>query len=228
MTGASHKPDNSPAASLRLPALYPIIDVDLCRLRGLDPAALAGACLAGGARMLQVRQKGREGGGSRLLALVRDVLALARPAGATVIVNDRADIAAMADADGVHVGQQDLPPNAVRTIVGPGAIVGISTHTREQVDEAMQAPVDYIAVGPIFRTSTKDTGYDPRGLELVGHAARGGKPIVAIGGITIGNARAVLDAGAASVAVISDLLAHRDPERRVREFLRALAAADPK
>ena len=84
MTGASHKPDRPAAAPLRLPPLYPIIDIDLCRLRGLNPAALAGAYLAGGARLLQIRQKGRDGGGGRLLGLVREVLAQARPAGIIV------------------------------------------------------------------------------------------------------------------------------------------------
>jgi thiamine-phosphate pyrophosphorylase len=218
VTGVSHKP-GSPSAALRLPPLYPIIDVDLCRMRGLDPVAFAAGCVRGGARLLQVRQKGSTGGTGALLGIVREVIENGRPAGARVIVNDRADLAAMAGADGVHVGQQDLPPAAARLVAGRNAIVGISTHTLAQIDEAAAGTADYIAVGPVFRTTTKETGYDPRGLEMVKYAARTGRPVVAIGGITAVNARDVLSAGASSVAIISDLLAAGGPERRVREFL---------
>jgi thiamine-phosphate pyrophosphorylase len=222
VTDASHRL-GSAAAPLRLPPLYPIIDVDLCGMRGVDPSTFAAACVGAGARILQVRQKGSAGGDGVFLDIVRAVIAAARPAGARVIVNDRADLAAMSGADGVHVGQQDLPPALVQTIAGRHAIVGISTHTTEQIAEAGVGSADYIAVGPVFRTSTKETGYDPRGLELVRHAARMGKPVVAIGGITVSNARSVLDAGASSVAIISDLLSAADPEARVREFLAIVA-----
>ena len=206
MTGVSHRPGSTSAVH-RLPPLYPIIDVDLCRMRGLDPVAFAAGCVRGGARLLQVRQKGSTGGTGALLAVVRGVIAEGRPAGTRVIVNDRADLAAISGADGVHVGQQDLPPAAARLVVGDGAVIGISTHTREQIDEAAAGTADYIAVGPVFRTTTKETGYDPRGLDLVAYAARTGKGVVAIGGITSANARDVLNAGASSVAIISDLLA---------------------
>jgi thiamine-phosphate pyrophosphorylase len=223
VTDASHKPADDSKTRLRLPALYPIVDVDLCRHRGLDPVALADAFLKGGARLLQVRQKGRHHGGAELLATVRAIVRLALPLDATVIVNDRADIAAMAGAAGVHVGQEDLPPAAVREIAGKTTIVGLSTHTPAQVDEAAAAAaVDYIAVGPVFTTATKDTGYDARGLELVRYASAKGKPVVAIGGITLGTAAEVLAAGAASVAVISDLVSDPDPQHRVRLFLHAL------
>jgi len=221
VTDASPKP-GSPSAILRLPALYPIVDVDLCRMRGLDPAAFAAGCVRGGARLLQIREKGNATGSAALLEIVRAVTGSGRPAGARVIVNDRADIAAMAGADGVHVGQDDLPPTAARAIVGSAALIGLSTHTEDQIDNAAAEPADYIAVGPIFNTSTKDTGYDPRGLSMLRYAARLGKPIVAIGGITIANARAVLDAGASSVAVISDLFGADSPEQRVGEYLAAL------
>ena len=207
-----------PADLTGLPPVYPILDVDLCSLRGRDPIALAQACVAGGARLLQVRQKGTAGGSGALLTLTREIIGLVRPAGVRVLVNDRADIAAMAGADGVHVGQQDLPVHAVRSIVGPNAVVGVSTHTPEQIDEAAMLPIDYLAVGPVFTTTTKDTGYEPRGLELVRYAAAAGKPIVAIGGITAQNAAAVLEAGASFVAVISYLLTG-EPEARVREFI---------
>jgi len=208
----------SPSRRL-LPALYPIIDVDLCALRGLDPLAFARACLAGGARLLQVRQKGSTGGGGALLALTREVVRAAHAVDAHVIVNDRADITLMAGAAGVHVGQQDLPAAVVRALLGNDAIVGVSTHTPEQIDEAVAGPADYLAVGPVFRTATKETGYTPRGLELVTQAAGRGKPVVAIGGVTRENARAVLAAGAASVALISDLLSDADPEARVRQMV---------
>ncbi len=143
--------------------------------------------------------------------------------GARVIVNDRADIARMADADGVHVGQEDLEVEAARAVVGEHAIVGLSTHTREQVDAALSTSASYVAVGPIFTTATKDTGYDARGLDLVAYAAGRGKPIVAIGGITLERAPDVIAAGAAAVAVISDLLTD-DIEQRVRAFVSALPA----
>ena len=219
MTDASRRPGRPSGALRRLPPLYPIIDIDLCRVRDVDPVALAAACVAGGARLLQVRQKGSAGGSGALLTVVRGVIAACRPSGARIIVNDRADIAAMADADGVHVGQQDLPVAAVRALAGRQLIVGISTHTTEQIDEAAAGPADYLAIGPIFRTSTKETDYAPRGLEMVRYAAAAGKPVVAIGGVNLGNARSVLEAGASSVALISPLLAGPEPERTVRELI---------
>lgn len=131
----------------------------------------------------------------------------------------------MSGAAGVHVGQEDLAPAAARQLLGPGAIVGYSTHTTAQVEAASIEPVSYVAVGPVFGTRTKATGYEPIGLELVSEAARlsGGLPIVAIGGITIETAPAAIEAGASSVAVISDLLATGEPAARVRAFLDALA-----
>jgi thiamine-phosphate pyrophosphorylase len=146
----------------------------------------------------------------------------ARGANALVIVNDRADVAALSDASGVHVGQDDLSPTDVRRIAGSSAIVGVSTHSIGQVSLARTMPVDYIAVGPVFGTATKETGCQAVGLPLVRSAAQGAHPIVAIGGITLDNAQSVLDAGATSVAVISDLLAHGDPEARVRAWIARL------
>lgn len=204
-----------------LPALYPIIDVDLCGMRGLDPLAVAKACLDGGARLLQVRRKGSGAGTGALLALTRDVVDAARGYDAGVIVNDRPDIAMMAAAHGVHVGQQDLPCVTARSLLGARRLVGVSAHTPAQVDEALAGPADYVAVGPVFRTSTKDTGYSPRGLDLVRQAAGRGKPVVAIGGITLAAVPAILAAGASSVAVISDLLEGGPIAARVREYLQA-------
>ena len=188
---------------------------------------LADAYLAGGARFIQVRSK--HAASAALLDLCADVVERAHKAGAIVIVNDRADIAALSAADGVHVGQDDLDPASARTILGGSAIVGISTHSLDQARAAASMAVDYIAVGPVFGTTTKETGYHEVGTALVGdvaamlRAAGDAKPVVAIGGITLGRARQVIDAGAASVAVISDLLSTGNPEARVKEYLRALS-----
>ena len=150
----------------------------------------------------------------------------AHRAGATLIINDRADIALLSGAHGVHVGQTDLTPDDARRVVGTAGIVGLSTHSREQWAAALRLPISYLAIGPAFNTETKVTGYKALGLDVVAEvaavAAAKQIPTVAIGGITLGNARSVIEAGAASVAVISDLL-KGDPEMRCREFLRALA-----
>lgn len=199
--------------------LYPIVDADVCRDRGLEPRSLALACLHGGARVVQLRVK--SGSSARFLDLATEIVDAAGTFGAAVIVNDRADIARMARAAGVHVGQDDLPPDAVRDVLADG-VIGLSTHDAGQVDEALTTVADYVAVGPVFGTATKDTGYTARGLDLVRRAAGRGKPVVAIGGITLDRAPEVIGAGAGSVAVITDLLCGGDPESRVREYIRAL------
>ena len=199
--------------------LYPIVDADVCRDRGLEPRSLALACLHGGARVVQLRAK--SGSSARFLDLATEIVDTAGTFGAAVIVNDRADIARMARAAGVHVGQDDLPPGAVREVLADG-VIGLSTHDAGQVDEALTTVADYVAVGPVFGTATKATGYSARGLDLVRRAAGRGKPVVAIGGITLDLAPGVIGAGAGSVAVITDLLHGGDPESRVREYIRAL------
>ena len=188
----------------------------MCRARGLDPLTVARACLAGGARLLQVR--GKEEGSAAFLALADALVSETRRVGGRLVVNDRVDIARMSGADGVHVGQDDLPAEDARRLLGPDAIVGVSTHDPAQVERALTSPATYIAVGPIYGTATKDTGYAARGLELVRYAAGRGKPVVAIGGITLERGADVLAAGASSLAVITDLL-DGDVERRVRAFL---------
>ena len=181
--------------------------------------------MTGGARFLQLRAKSV--GSGAFLETAATIVELTRSCGATLIVNDRADVARLAGADGVHVGQDDLAPAAVRALVGTDAILGLSTHTLEQIDRAVAEPVTYVAVGPVFGTTTKSTGYDRIGLDMVraaaSRAASRGLPLVAIGGITIENAADVVRAGAASVAVIGDLLTGGDPERRTREFLQVLS-----
>ena len=165
--------------------------------------------------------------GDALLATASALVQLAHHHQARVIINDRADIARLAGADGVHVGQDDLRPAAVRELLGDAAELGLSTHTSAQLARAVLEPVSYVAVGPVFGTATKATGYAPIGLEIVREAAARTRaselPLVAIGGITLENAVSVLDAGAASVAVISDLLAAGNPEARVRAFVERLS-----
>jgi thiamine-phosphate pyrophosphorylase len=135
----------------------------------------------------------------------------------------------MSGATGVHVGQDDLPVSAVRMLLGPQAIIGYSTHSVEQIDDAAAEPASYIAVGPVFPTQTKDTGYEQVGIRLVAEAVKRsrGLPVVAIGGITLDTAPAVWAAGATSVAIISDLLTGGDPRSRVASYNR-LASADPR
>ena len=182
------------------------------------------AAVRGGATSVQVRLKS---------ATPREVVEITRSiiskVSVPVIVNDRADIARLSGADGVHLGQDDLGPAAARAIVGHDAIVGLSTHTRPQLDAALREPVTYIAIGPVFGTSTKATGYTAAGLDAVRYAAQKVrlKPdstydVVAIGGITLESAAHVIEAGATSVAVIADLLATNDPEARVRAYLARL------
>jgi len=207
-----------------LPRLFPIVDVDLCRLRALDPLAVLDGFLAGGASLIQLRDKTSRTGA--LVTLADAAVARAHAAGAQLVINDRADVARFSGADGVHVGQEDLPVEAVRVILGREAIVGLSTHDEAQIAAAIRTDATYIAVGPVFGTSTKDTGYSARGLDLVRQASRSGRPVVAIGGITLDNALDAISAGAASVAVISDLLTGGDPAARARAFLDRLAGAE--
>jgi len=208
--------------------LTAILDADAAARAGWPILDLAAAYLRGGARFLQLRAKSL--GGDALLATASAVVQLARSQQARVIVNDRADIARLANADGVHVGQDDLQPAHVRTLVGVDAVVGLSTHTIAQLERAILEPVSYVAIGPVFSTATKATGYDAIGLPMVHEAARraraAGVPLVAIGGITLDNAASVLASGAASVAVIGDLLSTGDPEARVRAFVERLSRSE--
>jgi thiamine-phosphate pyrophosphorylase len=206
------------------PTLYAIVDVAVADRAGWAPRDLARAYLAGGARLLQLRAKRLEGGA--FLDLAAAIAEDARMADAVLIVNDRADLAVLSRSSGVHVGQDDLSPAQVRLVVGSEAIVGFSTHTDAQIAEAVAEPITYLAVGPVFGSTTKDTGYREVGLPLVATAAAAagprGRPVVAIGGITLSAAPSVIAAGATSVAVITDLL-DGDPESRVRQYLSALA-----
>ncbi len=222
-------PDSSPRLADRpqilTSALYVICDVDVCAHGGWEPLNFARACMDGGARVLQIRAKTLKAG--PLLELVERVVEAARSCSAAVIVNDRVDVAGLARAAGVHVGQDDLSVAHARGQLGAEAIVGLSTHTIAQSAGAAREPVSYVAVGPVFPTSTKDTGYTPVGVELISAARRvlpPAVPIVAIGGVTLDRARLAIEAGATSVAVISDLVTE-NPARRVAEYLRALSCA---
>jgi thiamine-phosphate pyrophosphorylase len=188
---------------------------------------LARAYLEGGATFLQLRAKQAASG--PLLDSATAIVAMGAPFGAQLIVNDRADIARLSGAAGVHVGQDDLAPEAARRVVGPQGVVGISTHTPVQLDAAVREPVDYVAIGPVFGTASKVTGYDAIGLAMVEQAAArahaSGLQVVAIGGITLERAADVIRAGADAVAVIADLLHTGDPRARVHEYLERLASA---
>ena len=208
------------------PFLYPIIDTGLCRRCQIDPVDLCDAFLAGGARVLQLRQKDASSG--EFLQRADILVQRAKKANALLIINDRADIARLSGAAGVHVGQEDLRVADVRRLLPEPAIVGLSTHDDHQVEDAIEQQPTYIAVGPIFGTSTKDTGYSARGLDLVRSAAGRGRPVVAIGGLTLDNMLDAVRAGASGVAVISDLLTG-DPEARTRDFIARLAeVTDPR
>jgi len=197
--------------------------VDAAAAAGWAPLDLAARFFAGGATLVQLRAKRLASG--PLLDLSLALVALGRPYGAEVVVNDRVDVAVLSRAAGAHVGQDDLAPADARAQLGPDAILGVSTHDSSQFARAMQEPASYIAVGPVFGTRTKDTGYAPVGLELVRAARRLGPavPIVAIGGITLETAPSVLAAGATAVAVIGDLLGSGDPASRTRAYLQSLA-----
>jgi thiamine-phosphate pyrophosphorylase len=217
------RPNQSTPRSLNPPRLYAIVDGEVCAAGGRAPLDVARAFLSAGAQWIQLRAKAMASG--EFLDLANGILEHSRSADAMLIVNDRADVAAIAGADGLHVGQTDLSAADARRVIGTAPILGLSTHTQQQWDAAVIEPVSYIAIGPVFGTGTKDTGYTAVGLDVVARASAAAAarslPAVAIGGITIHNAASVIDAGAASVAVISDLL-RGDPEARCRAFLRML------
>jgi thiamine-phosphate pyrophosphorylase len=208
-----------------LSPLYVICDADVCARAGWTVETFAAACLDGGARLLQIRAK--HASSRELLDTSLAVVERARAYGAAVVINDRADIARIAGAAGVHVGQDDLSVAHVRSLLEPSAVIGLSTHTPDQIDSALVEPITYVAIGPVFGTATKETGYDAVGLSRVQLAARAAAtrnlPVVAIGGITLARAAEVVEAGAASVAIITDLLATGDPKARVRAYLEVLA-----
>ncbi len=214
----------SVSASPLLPSrLYVILDVDALAQAALAPLLFLDACLDAGARVFQLRAKA--GSAGAFASLAASVLARTAGTGAVVIINDRVDVALVSGASGAHVGQEDLPPAAARAQLGAEAIIGLSTHTEAQMRVAVTEPVSYIAVGPVFETATKATGYAAVGLATVARArdlAGPACPVVAIGGITPADAAEVIAAGAAAVAVIGGVVGP-DPAALVKRYLDRLA-----
>jgi thiamine-phosphate pyrophosphorylase len=189
---------------------------------GVSFVDLAERLCAGGARVLQLRAKDLST--REFLAAAQGVRAVCRRHGCLFIVNDRADIALAAGADGVHIGQEDLPPAAARRVLGAGRVIGVSTHDPDQARRAEREGADYIGFGPLFGTGTKATGYGARGLEQLREIrALVRLPVVAIGGVTAERAPSALAAGADAVAMISDLVLAPDVTAKVRETLAMLS-----
>jgi len=207
--------------NLKLPTIYPITDT---RLTGLSHAAQVERLIDGGARFIQLREK--HAPAKVFYADAQKALEIARRHGAKIIINDRVDIALALKADGLHLGQDDLPPAKAREILGENAIIGFSTHSVRQAIEAAQLPVDYVAIGPVFTTDTKENPDEPVGLEGVEEvrAAIGDFPLVAIGGISATRAREVFRAGADSLAIIKALLF---PAENIAENLKLLQSFSP-
>ncbi len=200
-----------------LPKIYPITDT---RITNLSHAAQVVKLIEGGAEFIQLREK--YASPKDFYEDARKALEIARVENVKIIINDRVDIALALKVDGVHLGQTDLPPVEARKILGEKAIIGFSTHNIAQAIEASKFPIDYLAVGPVFATQTKENPDEIVGLEGVEKVreAIGDFRLVAIGGITLANFREVLEAGADSVAIISDLLVEPDkiPEK-FRDFI---------
>lgn len=202
---------------IQLPRLYCIVD-STCFSNTTELLDFADSLVAAGCTLLQYRNKS---GNARVMLGQARELKTHLGDSVRLIMNDRADLCLAADFDGVHVGQEDFSPESVRAIIGPDGWLGVSTHNPEQLREADLTSADYLAIGPVFATSSKQKPDPIIGLEGV-HMARAltRKPLVAIGGITRRNAASVIEAGADSVAVISDLL--REPRKSAEEFLRIL------
>ena len=209
--------------NLVFPRLYAIIDPTLLAVSEL---ALAEALAGSGVELIQYRNK--TGPSRQFFEISRQLSNALGPRGVRLIVNDRPDIAMLAGAGGVHVGQEDFSVEDARVMCGSGRWVGVSTHTMEQVAAANQTSADYIAFGPIFQTATKKNPDPVVGTELLRQARRmTAKPLVAIGGITLERAADVYRAGADSLAVIRDLICAPNPGVRAREYLAVSASASP-
>ena len=203
------------------PSLYVVLDRTAAR--GRDLVELLALALAGGSRMIQLREK--EWPSGRVLPLAEKLRAACAAAGATFIVNDRVDLALAVGADGVHLGQDDLPARAARPLLRPGMILGISTHSVEQARAAQADGADYVAVGSMFATTSK-ADFQLVGPDLM-RKLRGEirVPLVGIGGITPDNVSEVIQAGADGVAVISAVCAAADPKAAAARFLTQIRAA---
>lgn len=202
---------------LILPKIYPITDA---RLAKISHRAQVEKLIAGGAEMIQLREK--KLASADFYEAAEAALETARQSNVKIIINDRVDIARALKADGVHLGQDDLPPEHARRILGDAAIIGFSTHDLEQVRRAVSLPINYLAIGPIFTTKTKENPDQTVGIEMIKETRDliGDFPMVAIGGITSENFQSVLAAGANSAAIVSDLVSDAsDIARRMQTFL---------
>lgn len=187
---------------------------------GRDLVDVVRAALRGGAPVIQLRMK--DGAARDMVEMAQALLAETRPAGALLFVNDRVDVAVIAGADGAHVGQDDLPVAAARRVSPPGFLLGVSAESVELAVQAQAEGADYVGVGPVYATGSKADAGEPIGLGRIAEVAASVKiPVVGIGGIAVGNARAVVESGAAGVAVISAVMRADDPESATRELLRA-------
>jgi len=189
--------------NLVLPKIYPITDVSLA---GISHGEQVGRLIAGGATFIQLREK--HASPRDFFEAAKPAIEIARKNNVMIIINDRVDIARALGADGVHLGQDDLPPNAAREVLGPDAIIGFSTHSVEQAIDAAGLPIDYIAIGPIFETRTKENPDPIVGLDGLAEVKKniGNIPLVAIGGIDLDNVLDVLAAGADSIALVSAII----------------------
>jgi thiamine-phosphate pyrophosphorylase len=206
----------------QFPKLYPIVDGETLRARGVSVVEFARALRAAGVTLLQYRDK--TGDEQVIQENAEAIGELFEGSGAWLVMNDRSDVMMLARWHGVHVGQDDLSPEDARIVIGDGRLIGVSTHTDEQVKAAEASRADYVAIGPVFATGTKANAAPVVGLEGVRRArALTTKPLVAIGGITRENARSVIEAGADSVAVIGGLFGDGEPvERVVGDFMEIL------
>jgi thiamine-phosphate pyrophosphorylase len=208
---------------LVMPRLYVILDAGL--IRG-PVQEIAGQLIGVGVRMLQYRAKNASA--REMLETATSLAEIARTRGADFFVNDRPDVAYLAGANGVHVGQDDLSVEQARAVMGQGRWVGVSTHNLQQFEEAAASSADYIAIGPIFETATKMNPDPVVGTELIRRVRPlTTKSIVAIGGIRLNKAADMIEAGADSVAVISDILGATDPAEQARQVIRRLEAVKP-
>jgi thiamine-phosphate pyrophosphorylase len=204
-----------------LPRIYPITDT---AVSGLSHTEQVKRLIDGGATLIQLRDK--HGPPKEFLRDAQAALAVARSNNVRIIINDRVDLAMVLGADGVHLGQTDLPVDAARELLGPEAIIGFSTHNVAQAELAATLPVDYVAYGPIFDTITKRDHEPVVGLNRLREVRASLKktPLVAIGGITEENFKAAVEAGADSVAIISTLL--KEPSRISEKLVRMLAISE--
>jgi len=190
---------------------------------GRDPLEVVAAAVAGGASVVQLREK--RATTRQFVELARALLGLLRPLGVPLIINDRVDVALAAGADGVHVGQDDMDPRDVRGLIGPDKILGLSVTGADEARAARGMPVDYLGAGPVFATATKKDAGAPQGISgLATMLALAEVPVVAIGAITADNAAAVMDAGVSGLAVVSAICSAPDP-RAAAQVLRRIAGA---